>query len=89
MMSRICIHLHEHHGIIYQVRTMPSKWPGLPSGKSQRKIVCPLGLGDEEDRETWVPPRSQESEDLDVTKMAQRMINAVHLIASRLFTLTN
>ena len=63
---------------------MAPKRQGLPSGKS---TVSPSVLGDKGDRETRVPPRLQESEDLDVTQMAQQMMNAVHLIASRLFTI--
>ena len=58
-----------------------------PTGKLQRRTAFPPDLGEAEDRAKEVPSKSQELEDLDVAQMAQQMMNAVHLIASRLCTM--
>ena len=57
---------------------MASKKSSVQAAKPFRKTRKPSTPGEEEGREAYVPPMSQEQEDLDVTQIAQNMMNAVH-----------
>ncbi len=68
------------------IAPMTPKRPGPLAAKSRRRTGSPCASSDGEGRKANVASRSHELEDQDVTKMAQKMMDAVDSIVSRHLT---